>query len=851
MTFGEKLKGYRLQAKLTQDELAKKLFVDRTAITRWENNSRLPNIETVKKLAAIFGVSIDELLSEEEMKRAEQQTKAKENDEVTPPSKNKPPVRKIIDTCMIVLFALTGVAGASLITGGLLKTFEKPEDSSTSEVNLGNLQSIYVSQNPTYMTYVVGQTFNSDGLEVKGVYDSGSEEVITGYDISLKDPFTAPNRKQTCLISYYDEASENTFTTLLEGISVYSSYSGVFTPVGLEAASGPAVQKENTTFDKTGLSLYVKYDVNGEIITDTSKKFTIGQNSTNNSYDQIKLVNPNQVLTSETRSVDIYYSQGKSSSIPVDVVSRVTTTCKYQTLAATEELKINDISIKGTKSTGEEITIDPSKYNWVDNISGDVTFPAKFSTNGTHTIFAENFGVNFSASFDLVITGGIEAGGNNSDLNEDYYYTECEDMEITGASVLKQTGDNYLTNYVDSNCDYGSFHAAAYLGYNAPYEANGKGFVHNFDTSRDASMTYSFNALGGGKADLILRGATNIVNTGKYSATALNVGTAANIELNGVSINSKIKTTDNFVGKASGAADPQNINTTHAETGFSLNGRYLYLLWTDVTIKGVDLKVGKNTITITAANASSSGHWDSIKFDITPYKNGGSGSEEGGESGGSETPTVPETLTGTKYNKECEDMTLANCSYLKQTGDNYKTDFIDSKCGYGSFHAEAYLGYTAPYEASGKGFVHNFDARTTDSASMECTITTEKEGYGRLSITGATNYLIDKTNYSAGDLIWKDAFKIYVNDEDVSSLISDTNKFEGKAAGAADPQNRNYNATSLNTSLNGRYLYLLWDEDYIDLVKLNKGENKIKLVPLRDGETGSGHFDKMSFQFYN
>ena len=134
---------------------------------------------------------------------------------------------------------------------------------------------------------------------------------------------------------------------------------------------------------------------------------------------------------------------------------------------------------------------------------------------------------------------------------------------------------------------------------------------------------------------------------------------------------------------------------------------------------------------------------------------------------------------------------------------------------------------------------------------MEWTITTEKEGYGRLSITGATNYLIDKTNYSAGDLIWKDAFKIYVNDEDVSSLISDTNKFEGKAAGAADSQNRNYNATSNGASLNGRYLYLLWDEDYIDLVKLNKGENKIKLVPLRDGETGSGHFDKMSFQFYN
>ena len=47
MTFGEKLKGYRLQAKLTQDELAKKLFVDRTAITRWEYYAPLPTFATV------------------------------------------------------------------------------------------------------------------------------------------------------------------------------------------------------------------------------------------------------------------------------------------------------------------------------------------------------------------------------------------------------------------------------------------------------------------------------------------------------------------------------------------------------------------------------------------------------------------------------------------------------------------------------------------------------------------------------------------------------------------------------------------------------------------------------------
>lgn len=219
----------------------------------------------------------------------------------------------------------------------------------------------------------------------------------------------------------------------------------------------------------------------------------------------------------------------------------------------------------------------------------------------------------------------------NSNLNADYYFCECEDMVLKNCSYLKQTGDNYLTDYADTNCQFGSFHAASYLGYNAPYEASAKGFVHNFDKKSNgvvSSMTYTFNAPGGGKADLVLRGATNIVNTSNYSATALNVGTAVNIELNGVSINHLIKSTDNFVGKEAGTADPQNRNTTHAETGFSLNGRYLYLLWTDVVIKGVNLSVGKNTLKISAKNDLKCGHWDSVKFDITPYKNGGSSAEE-------------------------------------------------------------------------------------------------------------------------------------------------------------------------------------------------------------------------------
>ncbi len=62
MTFGEKLSSLRKQANLTQSDLADKLNVSRQAVTKWESDIGLPDLENVKKLASIFNVTIDELL---------------------------------------------------------------------------------------------------------------------------------------------------------------------------------------------------------------------------------------------------------------------------------------------------------------------------------------------------------------------------------------------------------------------------------------------------------------------------------------------------------------------------------------------------------------------------------------------------------------------------------------------------------------------------------------------------------------------------------------------------------------------------------------------------------------------
>lgn len=67
MEFNEKLQQLRKEKELTQEELAEKLFVSRTAISKWESGRGLPNIESLKAISKVFGITIDELLSANEI----------------------------------------------------------------------------------------------------------------------------------------------------------------------------------------------------------------------------------------------------------------------------------------------------------------------------------------------------------------------------------------------------------------------------------------------------------------------------------------------------------------------------------------------------------------------------------------------------------------------------------------------------------------------------------------------------------------------------------------------------------------------------------------------------------------
>ena len=65
MTFAEKLKSIRKQAGMSQEQLAEKLSVSRQAVTKWETDAGIPDIENIMAISALFDISIDELLSNE------------------------------------------------------------------------------------------------------------------------------------------------------------------------------------------------------------------------------------------------------------------------------------------------------------------------------------------------------------------------------------------------------------------------------------------------------------------------------------------------------------------------------------------------------------------------------------------------------------------------------------------------------------------------------------------------------------------------------------------------------------------------------------------------------------------
>ena len=67
MKFGFELKSHRESAGFSQTEVAKRTGLTQAAISRWEDDLRIPNIENCILLADLYEITLDELVGREKI----------------------------------------------------------------------------------------------------------------------------------------------------------------------------------------------------------------------------------------------------------------------------------------------------------------------------------------------------------------------------------------------------------------------------------------------------------------------------------------------------------------------------------------------------------------------------------------------------------------------------------------------------------------------------------------------------------------------------------------------------------------------------------------------------------------
>ena len=138
MTFGEKLRKLRTDSGLTQEELAEKIYVTRTAISKWESDRGYPNIDSLKAISKIFSVSIDDLFSPDEVLTiAEQDNKQKE-------TRFKDMVYALLDLSISMLL--------------FLPFFAEDADGIIQSLSLIALDGVQPYLKIAYLTVVIGMT---------------------------------------------------------------------------------------------------------------------------------------------------------------------------------------------------------------------------------------------------------------------------------------------------------------------------------------------------------------------------------------------------------------------------------------------------------------------------------------------------------------------------------------------------------------------------------------------------------------------------------------------------------------------------------------------------------------------
>lgn len=112
MELGKKIKQLRKFSGMTQEQLAEKLNISRQALSKWENGTSMPDVESVVRISMLFQISLEELLIKEEKYVEESKTQITLEDLTQINLHNR---RMNLLLSSGILFLAIGIMGASFV----------------------------------------------------------------------------------------------------------------------------------------------------------------------------------------------------------------------------------------------------------------------------------------------------------------------------------------------------------------------------------------------------------------------------------------------------------------------------------------------------------------------------------------------------------------------------------------------------------------------------------------------------------------------------------------------------------------------------------------------------------------
>ena len=127
MNLGENIYQFRTAKNMSQGDLADALEVSRQSVSKWENNSAVPELEKLVKMAHIFGITLDELVSGEQSPTEDNQPapSVKEAPAEIPRSRMTPAqilgiVLLVFSGLCFLVFTVVGIFVGNLLLGPLI-----------------------------------------------------------------------------------------------------------------------------------------------------------------------------------------------------------------------------------------------------------------------------------------------------------------------------------------------------------------------------------------------------------------------------------------------------------------------------------------------------------------------------------------------------------------------------------------------------------------------------------------------------------------------------------------------------------------------------------------------------------